>query len=220
MLVSFVHSIKLCFVVYWFPHGDFGESSSFKLKEWVNLVCPMSSRARGVSSLLVFLGCSFLSFKMGYTQKSLLWEFFLCLVPFLCNYLPDFRFEVNIRYFCFLSGTILRVALINESVLLYRWIPIWLRIQQNITFLLWFIELSLFRSLTMTGFSSFVFLRDCRTWNIESEWIINFSLLCVETSLSAKFIAQILAEIFFQNFLENFSTSGFIVAFGAICENV
>ena len=24
MLLSFVHSIKMCFIVYWFPHGHFG----------------------------------------------------------------------------------------------------------------------------------------------------------------------------------------------------
>ena len=52
---------------------------------------------------------------------------------------------------------------------------------------------------------------------MESWWMINFSLLLVETSLSAKFIAQISAEnmeAFFQDFLvENCSTLGSIVAF-------
>ena len=90
-------------------------------------------------------------------------------------------------------GTILSTALANEPALSFPWIPIWFGIQQNITFLQWSMELSLFRSLSMKGLSSFVFLRDCRTW-IESEWIINFSLLLVETSLSANFIAQIFAE--------------------------
>ena len=76
MVVSFVHSIKMYFIVYWFPHGHFGGDSSFRMKEWVNLVCPMRSRARVVSSLLVLLGSSFLSFKMGCTLKRLLWGFF------------------------------------------------------------------------------------------------------------------------------------------------
>ena len=111
---------------------------------------------------------------------------------FLCNYLSDFWFEVSIRYFWFLSGVILIAALANESTVSFPWIPIRLGIQQNITFLLWFMELGLFRNLTMKGLSSFVFLRDCRT-EIEPEWMMNF-LLRVETSLSAKFIAQILAE--------------------------
>ena len=33
MLVSFVHSIEMCFIVYWFPHGHLGGGSSFKMKE-------------------------------------------------------------------------------------------------------------------------------------------------------------------------------------------
>ena len=138
---------------------------------------------------------------------------------FLCNYLLDFWFEVSIWHFWFfLLGTILWVALANESALLFPWIPIWLGIQQNITFLLWFMESSLFRSLTMKGLSRFVFLKDRRT-EMESELMMNFSLLFVETSLSAKFIAQISAEKmeasfgrhFFQGFLlENCSTPGSI----------
>ena len=71
-------------------------------------------------------------------------------------------------FFIFLSGNILRAALANESALLFFWILIWFGIQQNLTFLLWFMELSLFRSLTMKRLSSFVFLRDCRT-EMESE---------------------------------------------------
>ena len=95
--------------------------------------------------------------------------------------------------FIFLSGTILRAALANEPALSFPRIPIWFGIQQNIPFLLWFMELDLFRSLTMKGLSSFVFLRDCRP-EMESEWIMNFSLLLVETRLNAKLIAQISAE--------------------------
>ena len=76
MLVSFVHSIKMCFIMYWFPHGHLGGGSSFRMKEWVNPVCPMHSRARVVSSLLVLLGSSFFSFKMGCTWKSLSWGLF------------------------------------------------------------------------------------------------------------------------------------------------
>ena len=87
-------------------------------------------------------------------------------MPFLCNYLPDFWFEVSIWYFDFLSGTILRAALANESALSFLWIPVWLGIQQNITFLLCFMELSLFRSLTIKGLSNFVILRD---WDISPE---------------------------------------------------
>ena len=127
-------------------------------------------------------------------------------MPFLCNNFPDFQFEVSIRYFLFYfiflkSGTILCTASANEFALSFPWIPIWLGIQQNITFLLWFMELSLFRSLTK-GLSSFAFLRGCRT-EMESEWM-NFSLLLVETSLSAKFIAQILVENMETSFERNF----------------
>ena len=57
-------------------------------------------------------------------------------------------------FLIFLSDTLLRAAFANESALLFPWIPIWIGIQQNIT----------------------------------------FSLFLIETSLSAKFIAQISAE--------------------------
>ena len=87
----------------------------------------------------------------------------------------------------------MKAALANESTLSFSWILIWLGIQENITFWLWFMKLSVFRSLTMKGLSSFAFLKDSRT-KMESEWMMNFSLLLVETSWSAKFIAQISAE--------------------------
>ena len=158
MLVNFVHSIKMCFIVYWFPHGHLGEGLSFRMKEWVNLVCPMRGRARLVSSLLVLLGSSFRSFKMGCTWKSLLWGrgfshncchfFIICLI---------FALWSVYGIFYFLSDTILRAALANESALTCPWIPIWLGIQQNITFLLWLMELGLFRSLTMKGLSNWYF---------------------------------------------------------------
>ena len=189
MLISLVHSIKMCFIVYWFPHGHLGEDSSFRMKEWVNLVCPMCCRARVVSSLLVLSGSSFLSFKMGCIWKSLWWGVFShnC-----CHFFVIICLIFGLRsvygIFDFLSGTILRAVLANESALLFPWIPIWLGIQLNIAFLQWFMQLSLFRSLTI-----FVFLRDCRT-EMKSEWMINFSLLLVEINLSAKFIAQISAE--------------------------
>ena len=229
MLVSFVHLIKMCFIMYWFLHEHLGGGSSFRMKEWINLVCPMHIWARVVSSLLVLLGSRFLSFKMGCTWKSLLRGFFShnC-----CHFFVIICLIFSLRsvygIFDFLSGTILRATLANESTLSFPRIPIWLGIQQNITFLLWFMESSLFISLTMKGLSSFVFLRDCRT-EMVSEWMMNFSLLLVETSLSAKFIAQISAENmettfgrhFFQDFfVENCSTSGSIVTFGAIRENV
>ena len=71
--LSLVHSIKMCLIEYWFPHGHFGRGSSLRMKEWVSRVCPMYSRVRVVSSLLVLLGSSFLSFKIGCIWKSLLW---------------------------------------------------------------------------------------------------------------------------------------------------
>ena len=125
---------------------------------------------------------------------SLLWGFFShnC-----CHFFVIICLIFGLRsvyyIFYFLSGTILRAVSANESALLFPWIPLWLRIQQNIIYLLWFIELSLFRSLTMKRLSNFEFLRDCRT-EIESEWMMNFSLLLVETSLSTNFIGQISAE--------------------------
>ena len=68
-------SIKMCFIVHWFPHGHLGGGSSFRMKKWVNLACLILSWASVVSSLLVLLGSCFLSFKMGCTRKSLWWGF-------------------------------------------------------------------------------------------------------------------------------------------------
>ena len=154
MLASFVHSIKMYFIVYWFPHEHLGKGSSFRMKEWVNLVCPMHSRTRVVSSLLVLLGYRFryLSFKMGHSWKSLLWGFFShnC-YHFFVIICVIFGLRSGYGIFDLLSGTILRAALANESALLFPWITIWLGIQQNIIFLLWFMELSLFRSMSMKG---------------------------------------------------------------------
>ena len=75
MWFSFVHSIKMCLIEYWFPHGHFVDGSSLRMKEWVIWVCPIRSRVRIVSSLLVLLGFNFLSFKIGCIWKSLLWGF-------------------------------------------------------------------------------------------------------------------------------------------------
>ena len=44
MLVSFVHSIRMCFIVYWFPHEHLGGGLSFRMTEGVNLVCPILIR--------------------------------------------------------------------------------------------------------------------------------------------------------------------------------
>ena len=154
------------------------------------------------------LGSSFLSFKMGCIWKSLLcreshncFHFFvvICLI---------FGLRSIYSIFDFLSGTILRAALANESASLFPWISIWIGIQQNITFLQWFMELSLLRGLLMKGLSCFVFLRGCWT-EMESKWITNFSLLLVLTSLRAKSIARISAEnmeaSFGRRFLKVFS---------------
>ena len=165
MLVSFVHSIKMCFIVYWFPHGHLGGGSPFRMKYWVNLACPMHRRATVVSSLLVLLGSSFLSFKIDCTWKILLWGIFshncchffviICLIFglrlvngiyfilfFLFIYLFIYYFFIFFIYLFifFKSGTIWRGALANEPALSFPWIPIWLEIQQNITFLLWFMN--------------------------------------------------------------------------------
>ena len=78
----------------------------------------MHSWARMVSSLLVLLGSSFLSFKMGCTWKSLLWEFFShnC-----CHFFVTICLIFGLRsvygIFDFLSSIILRAALANESAL-------------------------------------------------------------------------------------------------------
>ena len=164
------------------------------MKKWVNLIRQMHSRARVVSSLQLLLRSSFLSFKMSCTRKSLMWRFFshnCCHFFVIICQIFGLRWVQGIFYF--LSGIILKAALANESTLLFPWIPIWLGIQQNITFLLWFMQLSLFRSLRMKGLPSFVFLSDCWT-EMESQWMIKFSLLLVETCFSAKFIAQISVE--------------------------
>ena len=75
MWLIFVHSIKMYLIEYWCPHGHFGGDSSLRMKEWVSRACPMRSRVRVVSSLLVLLGSSFLSFKIGCIWKRLLWGF-------------------------------------------------------------------------------------------------------------------------------------------------
>ena len=143
MLVNFVHSIKMCFIVYWFLHGHLGGGSFFRMPKWVNLVYPMRSRVKVVSSFLVLSGSTFFSLKMSRTWKSQLWKFspnncchffvIICLIFCLISVLSIFDF---------LSGTILRTALANEAALLFPWIPTWLGIQQNIISLQWFMELS------------------------------------------------------------------------------
>ena len=129
--LSFVHSIKIYLIEYWFPHGHFGGGSSLRMKEWASWVCPIRSRVRVVSSLLVLLGSSFFSFKMGCIWKSLLWGFSShnC-----CHFLVTICLILGLRsvygVLMFLSGVMLTAALANESALF--WIPIWLGIQQNI----------------------------------------------------------------------------------------
>ena len=86
----------------------------------------------------------------------------------------------------------LSAALASESALSFLWIPIWIRIQQNITFLLRLMELSLIRNLTIRGLSSFQFLIDFKT-EMESEWRMNIFELLVEMIFNAKCITEILA---------------------------
>ena len=124
MWFSFVHSIKMCLIEYWFPHGHFGEGSSLRMKEWVSRVCPMRVQVRVVSSLLVLLGSSLLSFKMGCIWKSLLWGFSShnC-----CHFLVTICLIFGLRsvygVLMFLSGVMLIAALANESALSLPWIP-------------------------------------------------------------------------------------------------
>ena len=161
MWLSFVHSIKMCFIEYWFPRGHFRGGSSLRMKEWVSWVCPMHSRARVVSSLLVLLGSSFLSFKMGCIWKSLLWGFsFHNCYHFLITVCLIFGLRSVYGVLMFLLGVILIAALANELALSLSWILIWLGIQHNITFLLWINELSLLKILTISGFSNLVNLSD------------------------------------------------------------
>ena len=178
----------MCLIEYWFPHGHFWGVSSLRMKEWVSWVCPMHSRVRVVSSLLVLLGSSLLSFKIGCIWKSL-WGFSShnC-----CHFLVTICLILGLRsvygVLMYLSGVMLIAALSYELALLLPWIPIWLGIQQNITFLLWISELSLLKILTINGFSNLVYLSDWRT-EMESEWMINFLELLVEIRSSAQFIA-------------------------------
>ena len=92
----------------------------------------------------------------------------------------------------FWSGVMLSVALAKESAFSFPWIPIWLGIQQNITFLPCLMVLSLFKSLTIKGLFWFAFFIDCRT-EMESEWMINSFMLLGSIIWSTKFIAQISA---------------------------
>ena len=114
--VRFVHSIKICFTVYWFPQEHLG-GSSFRMKEWVSLVWPMHSWARAVSSILVFRS-SFLSFRMGCILSSLLWVFWShSCYHFFVNICLILCFKSVCCIFEFLSGTMLSVVLASESAL-------------------------------------------------------------------------------------------------------
>ena len=90
----------------------------------------MRSRPRVVSSLMVLLGSSFLSFKMGSSWKCLWWSggFPHNCCHFLVIICLIFGFRSVYGIFDFLSGTILRAALTNESALSFPWIPIWIGI--------------------------------------------------------------------------------------------
>ena len=131
----FVHSIKICLIVWWFPHGHLGGGSSFRIKSCVNLVCPIRSRERMVSSFLVLLASRFLSFGRGSIWRSLFWAFsshncchlFVIICLILCFKSVYGSFEV-------LSGGMLIATLANESALSFPWIPIWPGIQQNMIF--------------------------------------------------------------------------------------
>ena len=48
------------FTVYGVPHEHFSGGSCFSMKKWVNLMWPMYSQIKLVSSLLVLLGSGFL----------------------------------------------------------------------------------------------------------------------------------------------------------------
>ena len=159
------------------------------MKEWVSRVCPMRSQVREISSLPVLLGSSFLSFKIGCIWKSLLWgisshncRHFLVTICWI------FGLKSEYGVLMFLSGVMLIATLANESALSLPWIPIWLGIQQNITFLLWISELSLLKILAISRFSNLVYLSYWRT-EMESEGMINILELLVEIKSSAKFIA-------------------------------
>ena len=112
-------------IKYWFPHGHFGGGSSLRMKEWVSRLCPMRNRVRVVSSLLVLLGSSFLSFKIGCIWKILLWGFSShnC-----CHFLATICLIFGLRsvygVLMFLSGVMLIVALANELALSLPWIHV------------------------------------------------------------------------------------------------
>ena len=127
MWLSFVYSIKICLIEYWFPHGHFGGGSTLRMKEWISWVCPMRSRVRVVSSFLVLLGSNFLSFKICYIWKSLLWGF----SSHNCyHFLVTICLILGLRsvygVLMLLSGVMLIAPLANESALSLPWIPIWL----------------------------------------------------------------------------------------------
>ena len=65
--------MKICFNVFCFPLEHLGGRFSFRMKEWLTLGWPMCSRPRAVSSILVLLGSSFLSFRVDCIWDSLLW---------------------------------------------------------------------------------------------------------------------------------------------------
>ena len=158
------------------------------MKEWVNLVCPMHSRATKFLLFWYYKDPYSFLLKWAVLGRACCGVFFshnCC--HFFINIWLIFRLRSVYGIFDFLLGTILRSTLANEFALSFPWIPVRIEIQQNVTFLLWFMKFSLLRSLTMQWLSNFESLSDCRT-EMESEWTINFSLLLVETCLSANFI--------------------------------
>ena len=142
----------------------FWGGSSLWMKEWVSRVCLMRLRVRVVLS-----GSSFLSLKLVVFERAYCGDFNPIIVAvFLVTICCIFGLRSVYGGLMFLSGVMLIAAFANESALSLPWIPIWLRIQQNLTFLQWISELSLLKIWTIIGISNLVYLSDWRT-EMESE---------------------------------------------------
>ena len=114
-----------------------------------------------------------------------------------------------------------------KSASWFPWIPIWLGIQQNITFLMWLMEFKMFKDLMIISLATFLFLIDKST-EMESEWMMNILELFVKSMLSAKCFASVsvvnidasFGTVGFVLLVECCSTYSFVAVFGAICLNM
>ena len=190
MTAKALHSIRMCLtvqVVWHIKHCGCG--SCFSMKDWISLVWPMRNRDITTCSLLDFLNASLHSPKMGWIWKSLSW---MLMSHRCCHFVWRNFLIVGFKSVYGMertSGLRSKADLAAESVLSFPFTPMWLGIQHKIIFLWLDIESSLLSSLTINGFSRFLFFSDVKTES-ESENMINLLYLSLEMMLRARSMAH------------------------------